>query len=264
MFGAGRRKIRPPARFVSSPAEDNELEWHSTPAELSKRLEKELLDVTRQLEKMKADIGADLERAGRVCTPLPTNAFEDDGGGQRSPIPEIPARIQDGTRAPRAEVRATDPPARHSFPTLREVRAFHQLQSDPAEFLRHVPRHTKGEQRGAAGTEGHPPPPKYNTQHAEVQKLKEDHLRRPSLEMEHSHAHGGPQQAAPTERAGGPRSTYCYRYQANTCTFVTDHISASVAPITNTYPMHVVTEHMVKSNGRDVIMVHVLVPSVYR
>eukprot|EP00058_Branchiostoma_floridae_P013930 XP_002599418.1 hypothetical protein BRAFLDRAFT_106561 [Branchiostoma floridae] len=162
MFGAGRRKIRPPARSVSSPAED-ELEWQSTPAELSKRLENELLDVTRQLEKMKADIDADLERARGVRTPLPNNAFEDDDGGQRSPIPEIPAQSQDGrteehTRAPRAEVRAPDPSARHSFPTLREVWAFHQLQSDHAEFLRHVPRHTEGEQWGAAG---HPPPPKY-------------------------------------------------------------------------------------------------------
>eukprot|EP00058_Branchiostoma_floridae_P008741 XP_002594229.1 hypothetical protein BRAFLDRAFT_65077 [Branchiostoma floridae] len=53
-----------------------------------------------------------------------------------------------------------------------------------------------------------------NTTLAEVQKLKEDHLRRPSPEMEHGHARSGLQQAAPTERAGGPRSTYCYKYQA--------------------------------------------------
>eukprot|EP00058_Branchiostoma_floridae_P027930 XP_002613421.1 hypothetical protein BRAFLDRAFT_93791 [Branchiostoma floridae] len=60
---------------------------------------------------------------------------------------------------------------------------------------------------------------------AEVHKLKEDHLRRPSLEFDHGHAHNGFQQAAPTDR--GPHSTYCYRYQANNCSFATDHISAS-------------------------------------
>ncbi|XP_035665974.1 uncharacterized protein LOC118409209 [Branchiostoma floridae] len=169
MFGAGRRKIRPPARFVSSPAEDAELEWHSTPAELSKRLEDELLDVTRQLEKMKADLGVGLERAGRVRTPLPTTTPEDADGGQRSPIPEIPARVKDGrpevhARALRAELREPNPPVRQNFPTLREVRAFQQLQSDPTEFSRHIPRYTEAEQWGAASIEGHPPPPKYNTQ----------------------------------------------------------------------------------------------------
>jgi len=306
--------------------------------------------VTRQLEKMKADLGVDLERAGRVRTPLPTTTPEDADGGQRSPIPEIPARVKDGrpevhARALRAELREPNPPVRQNFPTLREVRAFQQLQSDPTEFSRHIPRYTEAEQWGAASIEGHPPPPKYNTQQvqeglppsqqgkkltsglarkahdrvvrevswpheyvfsatttvtydsltydqfvagemsiilsahthptesrnrghilrglmldvptytfrgvknffkillihvehglvnidtnttlAEVYKLKEDHLRRPSSEMEQGHAHGGPQQAASTERAGGPRSTYCYRYQANTCSFATDHISAS-------------------------------------
>ncbi|XP_019630694.1 PREDICTED: uncharacterized protein LOC109474773 [Branchiostoma belcheri] len=65
---------------------------------------------------------------------------------------------------------------------------------------------------------------------SEVHKLKEDHLRRPP----HTHnstaaniVQAEHESETPTEGAGGPRTTCCYRFQVDGCPFSTDHTAAS-------------------------------------
>ena len=70
MYAAGKRKIRPPARFALSPTEQDQ--WHSTPAEnFNVQLTTELLDASRRLEKLKTELGmqaAELETAEALST----------------------------------------------------------------------------------------------------------------------------------------------------------------------------------------------------
>ncbi|KAI8484338.1 hypothetical protein Bbelb_379360 [Branchiostoma belcheri] len=72
MFGAGKRKIKLPARYAASPAEDDP-EWLSTPTDnLAEQLDNEILDVSRRIEQMKVDMGLE-NRTESTSTPLPTH-----------------------------------------------------------------------------------------------------------------------------------------------------------------------------------------------
>ncbi|XP_078701685.1 uncharacterized protein LOC144927820 [Branchiostoma floridae x Branchiostoma belcheri] len=249
MFGAGKRKIKLPARYAASPAEDDP-EWLSTPTDnLAEQLDNEILDVSRRIEQMKVDMGLE-NRTESTSTPLPTHG---DVIGQRSTIPEALAQDPQDGRHQRLSTRAPKPiaPPDGHYPTLREVRAFHKAHNDPSTFTQHFPRQTGGTHvadtiRSSDGRpmqfnlqhvsdeDAHPPAQEHGlvtidstTTLSEVHKLKEEHLRRPPRNHNSSDGQAGHGHATPVERAGGSGSTYCYRFQANNCAFSADHIAAS-------------------------------------
>ncbi|KAI8506684.1 hypothetical protein Bbelb_151250 [Branchiostoma belcheri] len=142
MFGAGKRKIKLPARYAASPAEDDP-EWLSTPTDnLAEQLDNEILDVSRRIEQMKVDMGLE-NRTESTSTPLPTHG---DVIGQRSTIPEALAQDPQDGRHQRLSTRAPKPiaPPDGHYPTLREVRAFHKAHNDPSIFTQYFPRQTGG------------------------------------------------------------------------------------------------------------------------
>ncbi|XP_019618491.1 PREDICTED: uncharacterized protein LOC109465576 [Branchiostoma belcheri] len=142
MFGAGKRKIKLPARYAASPAEDDP-EWLSTPTDnLAEQLDNEILDVSRRIEQMKVDMGLE-NRTESTSTPLPTHG---DVIGHRSTIPEALAQDPQDGRHQRLSTRAPKPiaPPDGHYPTLREVRAFHKAHNDPSTFTQHFPRQTGG------------------------------------------------------------------------------------------------------------------------
>ncbi|KAI8503808.1 hypothetical protein Bbelb_187790 [Branchiostoma belcheri] len=81
---------------------------------------------------------------------------------------------------------------------------------------------------------------------SEVHKLKEDHLRRPPRTYNSTVAniaqaeHGS---EIPAERAGGPRSTCCYRFQVDGCPFSTDHILVAASGIVHMHACKFSTRH---------------------
>ncbi|CAH1264279.1 MERTK [Branchiostoma lanceolatum] len=166
MYGAGKRKTRPPARFVLSPTEEpDEHGWHSTPAaRLTEQLHNELLDVSKQIEQMKTDLGIQEAELETAKTPLPISPRprEDDVTDHRSIFPgglAAPSSQQDGRsqKSVPVGVQRRFAPPHNSVPTLREVRAFHALHSNPPPL---APRLSTGQQAsdGALGYERRPPP----------------------------------------------------------------------------------------------------------
>lgn len=172
MQGVGKRTIRLPARFALSPTEN--ADWHSTPTELSEKLHNELLDVSRQIEKLKTSLAlqdVDPEVAEARNTPLPSPR-DDDVGSPRMRCPEALApNAQDGRhhrqQRPLPGDRRSISSAQHDFPTLREVRAFQQLHKKPAE----IPQSTRGFRAGDRASNAVPIADKHshmgNTQHHE-------------------------------------------------------------------------------------------------
>ncbi|KAI8478185.1 hypothetical protein Bbelb_440790, partial [Branchiostoma belcheri] len=66
---AGKRKIRVPAQYGMSPADDPE--WPSTPADkLEKQLSNEILDVSKRIEQMKVDLGIEHGTSESTSTPM--------------------------------------------------------------------------------------------------------------------------------------------------------------------------------------------------